>query len=91
MDHSQTRRGQPCWYKVDNLGAAAFNDACLIESSIYVLLAKYFRTTDYYADLLEIMHNATHVTVYGQSLDTRTGLERKMEKYVYQIYIDFLQ
>ena len=78
MDHSETRRGAPCWYKVENLGPAAFNDAILLETSIYSLLAKYFGNKSYYTDLLEIMHDITFKTIFGQSLDTRTGLKRNM-------------
>jgi len=79
MDESETRRGRPCWYRLDNLGPSAFNDALLLESSIYMLLKKYFGDKPYYVDLLEIMHDVNHKTVYGQSLDTRTGIERNME------------
>ncbi len=80
MDSSVSRRGRPCWYKVDNIGSAAFNDAILIEAAIYPLLKKYFREKDYYVDLLEIMHDMTYKTIFGQSLDTRTGQDRRMER-----------
>lgn len=79
MDESQTRRGRPCWYKVDDLGDNAFNDAILLESNLYMLLKKYFRNKDYYADLVDVMHDVNHKTIYGQSLDTRTGMEKKLE------------
>jgi len=83
MDASETRRGRPCWYKVENFGNAAFNDALLLESSIYQLIKKHFRTKPYYADILEIFHDVNYKTVFGQSFDTRTGLERQMDKLVY--------
>jgi hypothetical protein len=31
-------------------------------------------------DLLEIMHDMTYKTIFGQSLDTRTGQDRRMER-----------
>jgi farnesyl diphosphate synthase len=83
MDDSETRRGRLCWYKVENLGPNAFNDALMLESAIYILLKKYFRNKEYYADLLDIMHEVNHKTIYGQSLDTRTGIEKKLETYVF--------
>jgi len=86
MDGSETRRGSPCWYKVDNLGLAAFNDALLLESGIYALLKKYFDKKEYYVNILEIIHEVTHKTVYGQSLDTRTGMERNIETYTMERY-----
>ena len=73
------RRGQPCWYRVDNLGPAGFNDAILLEATIYPLLKKYFREKSYYVDIVEIFHDATLKTCYGQSLDTRTGLKQEFE------------
>jgi len=81
MDKSETRRGRPCWYKMDDIGASGFNDALLLESAVYMLIKKYFRNKDYYADLLDIMHDVNHKTTYGQCLDTRTGLEKKLETY----------
>jgi len=38
MDSSVTRRGQPCWYKVDDLGSAAINDAFLVEMLLFKAL-----------------------------------------------------
>ncbi|CAG7828364.1 unnamed protein product [Allacma fusca] len=86
MDSSETRRGRLCWYKVDGLGATAFNDAVLLEASVYPILKKYFREKEYYADLLDIFHEATFKTSYGQSLDTRTGLEKRLETYTVDRY-----
>lgn len=79
MDGSQTRRGRPCWYQVDNLGASGFNDALLLEYSVFKLLKKYFGDKSYYPELLEIVIDINDKTIYGQSLDTRTGLEKKLE------------
>ena len=53
MDGSTTRRGQPCWYKKNNLGMLAINDAILLETCIYTLLDKYFREKPYYLNLLD--------------------------------------
>lgn len=79
MDGSETRRGRPCWYKVDNLGLAAVNDALLLEATIYSILRKNFSDKPYYAKVMEVMHDVTYKTIFGQSLDTRTGQDRRME------------
>ena len=34
----------------------AINDAIMMESSIYILLKKYFRQERYYVDLVELFH-----------------------------------
>lgn len=59
MDASVTRRGQPCWFRIPHVGNIAINDAFLLETSIYFLLKKYFRTEPYYVDLLELFHDVS--------------------------------
>ncbi|KAL8954795.1 MAG: hypothetical protein Q9193_007080 [Seirophora villosa] len=75
MDSSQTRRGQPCWYKFPKVGMIAINDAFMLESSIYVLLAKHFRAHPSYAGFLELFHTTTFQTEIGQLCDLLTAPE----------------
>ncbi|XP_037948253.1 farnesyl pyrophosphate synthase-like [Teleopsis dalmanni] len=69
MDASTTRRGQPCWYKMENVGLTAINDAIMIENGIYTLLKKHFGHLSCYNELLELFHEITFITSCGQSLD----------------------
>jgi farnesyl diphosphate synthase len=78
MDESESRRGQPCWYRVDNIGLAAFNDALLLESAVYFLLHKHFSHLSCYNKLVDAIHDVTHKTIYGQSLDTRTAMNKDL-------------
>ncbi|KAJ3078660.1 Farnesyl pyrophosphate synthetase, partial [Quaeritorhiza haematococci] len=75
MDQSKTRRGQPCWYKLENVGTIAINDSFIIESLIYRLLKRYFRSETYYADLLDLFHEVTYQTELGQLMDLITAPE----------------
>ncbi|TPX32355.1 hypothetical protein SmJEL517_g04521 [Synchytrium microbalum] len=75
MDGSITRRGQPCWYKVENVGLMAINDGFIVESAIYQLLRKYFKSDDCYGDLLELFHEVTYQTELGQLMDLITAPE----------------
>ena len=75
MDASKTRRGQPCWYLMPNVGMVAINDAFMLESSIYLLLKKYFRQEKYYTDLIELFHEVTFQTELGQQCDLLTAPE----------------
>ncbi|ONH66464.1 Farnesyl pyrophosphate synthase [Cyberlindnera fabianii] len=75
MDKSITRRGQPCWYKVETVGDIAINDSFMLEAAIYVLLKKYFKSESYYVDLLELFHEVTFQTELGQLLDLITAPE----------------
>eukprot|EP00092_Neocalanus_flemingeri_P061590 GFUD01074094.1.p1 GENE.GFUD01074094.1~~GFUD01074094.1.p1 ORF type:complete len:388 (-),score=78.24 GFUD01074094.1:438-1601(-) len=70
MDGSITRRGQPCWYKKQDIGLGAFNDSIILETCVYSIIRNYFRSEPYYLDLLENMLEVTKFTTYGQSLDT---------------------
>ncbi|KAK6523788.1 Farnesyl pyrophosphate synthetase [Arthrobotrys megalospora] len=79
MDSSKTRRGSPCWYLHEGVGTIAINDACMLESAIYVLLKKHFRNTPYYVDLLELFHDTTFQTELGQLLDLITAPEDRVD------------
>ncbi|KAJ8100595.1 isoprenoid synthase domain-containing protein [Lipomyces tetrasporus] len=79
MDSSKTRRGQPCWYLVPKVGMIAINDAFMLETSIYVLLKKYFRSEPYYIDLIELFHDVTFQTELGQLLDLITAPEDEVD------------
>ncbi|EJP68529.1 farnesyl pyrophosphate synthetase [Beauveria bassiana ARSEF 2860] len=88
MDGSITRRGKPCWYRQDGVGMIAINDAFMLESVIYTLLKKYFRSHPAYIDLVELFHETTLQTELGQLCDLLTAPEDKvnldnfsMEKY----------
>ncbi|KAI4131364.1 MAG: hypothetical protein LQ338_001249 [Usnochroma carphineum] len=75
MDGSHTRRGQPCWYKFPKVGMIAINDAFMLESSIYILLAKHFKPHPEYAGFLELFHTTTFQTEIGQLCDLLTAPE----------------
>ncbi|RKF60920.1 Farnesyl pyrophosphate synthase [Erysiphe neolycopersici] len=79
MDGSITRRGAPCWYKQPNVGMIAINDAFLLESAIYILLKKYFRSHPSYIELLELFHEVTFQTEIGQLCDLLTAPEDKID------------
>ncbi|KAK6910598.1 farnesyl diphosphate synthase [Kwoniella mangroviensis CBS 10435] len=75
MDQSVTRRGQPCWYKMPNVGNIAINDAFMLEAAIYHLLKKHFRQEKYYVDLIELFLETTFQTELGQLVDLITAPE----------------
>ncbi|KAK4953863.1 Farnesyl pyrophosphate synthetase [Elasticomyces elasticus] len=90
MDSSKTRRGQACWYLAPDVGMIAINDAFMLETSIYILLKKYFKQEKYYVDLLELFHEVSFQTELGQLCDLLTAPEDhvdldnfSMEKYTF--------
>lgn len=75
MDHSKTRRGQPCWYLNEGVGNIAINDSFMLEGALYILLKKHFRNEKYYVDLLDLFHEVTFQTELGQLIDLITADE----------------
>jgi len=75
MDQSITRRGQPCWFRLNTVGNIAINDAFMLEAAIYFLLKKHFRSESYYVDLIELFHDTTFQTEMGQLIDLVTASE----------------
>lgn len=75
MDQSITRRGQPCWYRVEGVNNIAINDAFMLEAAIYFLLKKHFRKMPYYVGLIELFHDTTFQTELGQLIDLITAPE----------------
>ena len=68
----------------------AINDAFMLESSIYLILKKHFKTHAAYVDLVELFHDVTFQTELGQLCDLITapedhvGLENfSMDKYAF--------
>jgi len=90
MDGSTTRRGQPCWYKKNNLGMLAINDAILLETCIYTLLDKYFREKPYYLKLLDAFLYTTRHTAMGQQLDLMTP-QSKLEDFDMKRYSEIVE
>ncbi|KAL5007786.1 hypothetical protein ScPMuIL_016592 [Solemya velum] len=73
MDGSLTRRGQPCWYKMDGVGLLAINDAIFLEMSMYRIFRQYLKDKPYYVNIMELFHEATNQTLVGQCLDMITA------------------
>ncbi|KAH8422613.1 FPP/GGPP synthase family protein [Aspergillus melleus] len=89
MDYSDTRRGQPCWYKLQEVGLVAINDGTMLHSCIFMLLKSRFRSHPAYVQLVELFHETTFQTLLGQLCDLDTaphetvGLDQfSMERYL---------
>jgi hypothetical protein len=66
MDDSQTRRGQPCWYKNKHVNLVAINDSFLLESAVFCILKRHFGNEPYYTELLELLLQTTQQTELGK-------------------------
>ncbi|KAL9657208.1 hypothetical protein ABK040_011430 [Willaertia magna] len=88
MDASITRRGQDCWYRVNDVQLQACNDYLIVESHIYKILKHYFKPSckkacekvcagkqqaeKLYFDLVELFHEVSYQTELGQLHDLRS-------------------
>jgi farnesyl diphosphate synthase len=69
MDASETRRGQPCWYKKPEIQMIAINDSFLLESAVFSLVKRHFANAPCYAALQELLRDVVLKTEVGQLLD----------------------
>uniref|UniRef100_A0A1B0D6G5 Farnesyl pyrophosphate synthase n=1 Tax=Phlebotomus papatasi TaxID=29031 RepID=A0A1B0D6G5_PHLPP len=85
MDRSITRRGKPCWYKLEDIQASAVNDAAMIYFGIYQIIKEHFSHMDYYTELVDLFHETAFTMILGQVLDMKSQkqdvLTFKMEQY----------
>ncbi|KAL5705611.1 dimethylallyltranstransferase [Ranunculus cassubicifolius] len=75
MDKSHTRRGQPCWFRVENVGLIAANTAVLLRTHVRRILKNHFRDKKYYVDLLEIFDEIEFQTGSGEMIDLISTME----------------
>ncbi|CAH1799235.1 unnamed protein product [Owenia fusiformis] len=69
MDHEETRKGRPCWYKRPEVGLMAINDASFMQSIVFETLRKEFRKEPYYMDLVERVLLTERKYLIGQNVD----------------------
>lgn len=71
MDHSELRRGKPCWYKKDNNGYSAVSDSYFLENLSYLLLDHYFEgyPSQTKHELQSLIHETVVRTSIGQFID----------------------
>jgi len=79
MDSRITRRGQPCWYRIEDVGLMAVNDALILEGAIFQMIRKHFRKEPYYVDLLDLLHEVSYQTEMGQLVDLITAPENSVD------------
>jgi len=74
MDSSITRRGKPCWYRMEGVTSVnAVNDSICLEAIMYALVNHYFSDDkDMRLALYETLHENTFMTILGQHIDTNS-------------------
>ncbi|EFN82314.1 Farnesyl pyrophosphate synthetase [Harpegnathos saltator] len=86
-DRSLIRRKQLCWYRHENVGLAAINDAVMIENVMYYLLRKHFKGRECYIDILETFQEIMMKTLMGQCLEfTNFGKTLDLDRFTMDRY-----
>lgn len=79
MDDSVTRRGQPCFYRVPDIGLQAINDSLMLEAMIFRVLRLRFKSHPAYVHLVELFMDITYTTELGQMLDLTSNTRGKLD------------
>jgi farnesyl diphosphate synthase len=79
MDESPTRRGQPCWYKLEKVGWIAINDSFILESFVFTIIKTHFENSPYYQQLVDLFLQITQNTEFGQLLDLTSQTPGKID------------
>nr|AEY80378.1 farnesyl diphosphate synthase [Santalum album] len=93
MDGSHTRRGQPCWFRLPEVGLNAVNDGIMLRNHIPRILKKHFKNKPYYVELLDLFNEVEFQTTSGQMIDLITTLEgqKDLSKYSMPIHHRIVQ
>eukprot|EP00756_Hemistasia_phaeocysticola_P006864 Hpha_TRINITY_DN14027_c0_g1::TRINITY_DN14027_c0_g1_i1::g.43986::m.43986/K00787/FDPS; farnesyl diphosphate synthase len=70
MDDSTTRRGQPCWFRREEVGLVAVNDGLFLMEIVQVMIKEHCRGQPYVHQVLDLFSHTVLQTVAGQLLDT---------------------
>jgi len=70
MDGSVTRRGRPCYYKLEDVGALNTNDFLMIEMFVFKLVKRHFGQEAVYPWIVDLFLETTFQTECGQLLDS---------------------
>jgi farnesyl diphosphate synthase len=63
MDHSLTRRGRPCWYKLPEVGLDAVNDSLILESFLFFLIEKFCSGNSWYLNVVSLFRDVSRVWI----------------------------
>lgn len=71
VDHSEFRRGQPCWHRKEKVGLNALNDALFVENASYLVLKQFLAHHPQYSQMVFTFHDMALKGIMGQILDTK--------------------
>eukprot|EP00490_Sorites_sp_Unknown_P009228 CAMPEP_0114695682 /NCGR_PEP_ID=MMETSP0191-20121206/71658_1 /TAXON_ID=126664 /ORGANISM="Sorites sp." /LENGTH=463 /DNA_ID=CAMNT_0001992281 /DNA_START=6 /DNA_END=1394 /DNA_ORIENTATION=+ len=65
-----TRRGNPCWYRLPEVGLLNTNDFLMVEMYVYKIVKRHFGQEEIFPWLIDLLLETTFQTECGQLLDS---------------------
>jgi farnesyl diphosphate synthase len=91
VDHSETRRFQPCWYKLPDVGVGlGVVDSVLLRSFVFNTLRRFLGTRPYYARAFELFEKCAYMTEIGEMLDTLSEQRRDLSYITEDTYFNIV-
>ncbi|CAJ0578387.1 unnamed protein product, partial [Mesorhabditis spiculigera] len=84
VDGSETRRGQPCWFRRPDVGITAINDALLLEVFMDEVIIDALKNHPNLSRIHDAFRKSKRTTVVGQNLDSH--LERNFDAFTWERY-----
>ncbi|XP_072399658.1 uncharacterized protein [Diabrotica undecimpunctata] len=69
INNVETRNNSKTWHSLDDVGLLVANDTCLLQTSIFILLKKYFKDHPNYPRFIELFHSCLYTTFQGHNLE----------------------
>ncbi|XP_055691181.1 farnesyl pyrophosphate synthase-like [Lutzomyia longipalpis] len=69
IDEATTRRGKPCWHKLDDVQSKAIIDYIIIDSAMYKFIKKNFNHLPCYENIIDTLHTNILISSIGEYLD----------------------
>eukprot|EP00668_Euglena_longa_P031648 GGOE01040890.1.p1 GENE.GGOE01040890.1~~GGOE01040890.1.p1 ORF type:complete len:378 (-),score=149.97 GGOE01040890.1:223-1356(-) len=91
VDHSETRRFQPCWYKLPNVGVGlGIIDSSLLRSFVFLTLQHFLGHKPYYHRAVELFTQVTFMTEVGEMLDTISEQKKDFQYITEETYFNII-
>ncbi|CAH4038335.1 unnamed protein product [Pieris brassicae] len=90
LDRSSTRRGQPCWYLIPEVGTQTVNDCSLLLGAVYEILKEYCEKLPLYNSIVHLINESIFYTSIGQNLDYTMARRNDYTLYTLERYTNIV-
>ncbi|CAK1554998.1 unnamed protein product [Leptosia nina] len=91
LDNSLTRRGEPCWFLLPEVGRQAVNDCGILLGILYEILKTYCAGHKNYLNMVQLVNESLLYTSIGQHLDYATSNSKGYKLYTPERYSNIVK